>query len=49
MEPELYYWAREKKAASAEVDFVFAEDCRQRIVIPDCCLTALEYGQDMMP
>jgi len=30
-EPELYYWAREKKAASAEVDFVIA-DSKRRII-----------------
>ena len=30
-EPELYYWAREKKAASAEVDFVIT-DSRRRII-----------------
>lgn len=30
-EPELYYWAREKKAASSEVDFIIAEN-KGRIV-----------------
>ncbi len=30
-EPQLYYWAREKKAASAEVDFVIA-DSKRRII-----------------
>ncbi|MEA1969036.1 MAG: ATP-binding protein [Thermodesulfobacteriota bacterium] len=33
MEPELYYWAREKKAASAEVDFVIANNKRQIIPV----------------
>jgi len=33
MEPELYYWAREKKASSAEVDFVIASDHRQIIPV----------------
>lgn len=32
-EPELYYWAREKKAASAEVDFVIADGKRRIIPI----------------
>jgi predicted AAA+ superfamily ATPase len=33
IEPELYYWAREKKASSAEVDFVFASGQRQIIPV----------------
>jgi predicted AAA+ superfamily ATPase len=33
MEPELYYWAREKKAASAEVDFVITNNKRQIIPV----------------
>ena len=33
MEPELYYWAREKKAASAEVDFVIINNERQIIPV----------------
>jgi len=33
IEPELYYWAREKKAASAEVDFVIANNKRQIIPV----------------
>jgi len=32
MEPELYYWAREKKTASAEVDFVISNN--KRYIIP---------------
>ncbi len=33
MEPELYYWAREKKASSAEVDFVITNSRRQIIPV----------------
>jgi len=33
IEPELYYWAREKKAASAEVDFVIVNNKRQIIPV----------------
>ena len=33
MEPELYYWAREKKASSAEVDFVITDNKRQIIPV----------------
>lgn len=31
--PELYYWAREKRASSAEVDFVIADDAHNIIPI----------------
>lgn len=33
MEPELYYWAREKKASSAEVDFVITNNKGQIIPV----------------
>ena len=33
IKPELYYWAREKKAASSEVDFVIANNKRQIIPV----------------
>ncbi|MCD4723049.1 MAG: DUF4143 domain-containing protein [Desulfobacula sp.] len=33
IEPELYYWAREKKTASAEVDFVITNNKRQIIPV----------------
>ncbi|MBU8848140.1 MAG: ATP-binding protein [Desulfobacterales bacterium] len=33
IEPELYYWAREKKASSAEVDFVITNNKRQIIPV----------------